>query len=314
MKQITQSPFDNQPLELLFQCKDYAVSQEEFSLLQDKQAELLVTSPQPFAEKMNRYYESANYISHTDSKKTVIDQMYQWVKKSALRSKVNFIDRLASEKGNLLDIGCGTGDFLVACKMQGWKSTGIEPNEKARKSGIAKLKTNSNEKNSEHIFQDINEYRTSIEKGRTEEKFDVITLWHVLEHVPDITNYVKELHGLLTENGCLVVAVPNHKSYDAGVYGKYWAAYDTPRHLWHFSKKSVSLLFTIVKMEVIEIKPMKWDAFYVSLLSEKYKNGKNNYLKAFYNGLLSNWKANRNGEYSSLIYVIKKQKTRLNAI
>ncbi|MDZ7612522.1 MAG: hypothetical protein U5K51_01440 [Flavobacteriaceae bacterium] len=111
MKQITQSPFDNQPLELLFQCKDYAVSQEEFSVLLDNNAELLVTSPQPFAENMNKYYESTNYISHTDSKKTVIDQMYQWVKKRALRSKINFIDRLATERGNLLDIGCGTGIF-----------------------------------------------------------------------------------------------------------------------------------------------------------------------------------------------------------
>lgn len=314
MKQISQSPLDNQPLELLFQCKDYAVSQEEFSVLQDKNAELLVTSPQPSAGKMDKYYESANYISHTDSKKTGLDQMYQWVKKRALRSKANFIDQLAFGKGNLLDIGCGTGDFLVACKNHGWKSTGIEPNEKARKSGIEKLKGNSLERNSENIFQDINEYRTSIEKGRTEEKFDIITLWHVLEHVPDITDYVKELHDLLAEKGCLVVAVPNHKSHDAGVYGKFWAAYDTPRHLWHFSKKSISLLFATVKMEVVETRPMKWDAFYVSLLSEKYKNGKNNYSRAFYNGLLSNLKANRNGEYSSLIYVIKKQKTHLDTI
>lgn len=308
MKQISKSPLDNQPLEFLFKCKDYSISQEEFSVLQDKNADLLVTSPQPLSGNMDKYYESENYISHTDSKKTGLDQMYQWVKKRALKGKTNFIDQLAPMKGNLLDIGCGTGDFLVACKNRGWRTIGIEPNEKARKSGIEKLKSNSLEKNHENIFPDINKFRIFIEKEKTEEKFDIITLWHVLEHVPDITDYVKELNDLLAENGSLVVAVPNHKSYDARVYGKFWAAYDTPRHLWHFSKKSISHLFATVKMEVVEIRPMKWDAFYVSLLSEKYKSGKNNYLKAFYSGLVSNYKGYSNGEYSSLIYVLKNKK------
>lgn len=308
MNEISKSPLNGQSLKVLFQCKDYAVSQEEFSILQDKEAELLVTSPQPAGEKLNRYYESADYISHTDSKKTVIDQMYQWVKKRALNSKVNLIDGLAHEKGNLMDIGCGTGDFLVACKKNGWNTTGIEPNEKARKLGLEKLESSSGQNTEGRIFQDIKEYRNTVEKDKRETKFDVITLWHVLEHVPAISEYVKELHNLLADNGTLVVAVPNHKSYDAKIYGKFWAAYDVPRHLWHFSKRSISLLFSQVQMEIIEIVPMKWDAFYVSLLSEKYKNGKVNYLKAFYNGLVSNRNGKATGEYSSLIYVLKKKK------
>jgi len=308
MDEITKSPLNSQSLEVLFQCKNYAVSQEEFSILQDKEAELLITSPQPAGGNLHKYYESADYISHTDSKKTVIDQMYQWVKRRALNSKVNLIDRLAQEKGNLMDIGCGTGDFLVACKKNGWNTTGIEPSEKARKLGLEKLESSSGQNTNGSIFQDIKEYRNTVEKDKVETKFDVITLWHVLEHVPVITEYVKELHNLLADNGTLVLAVPNHKSYDAKIYGKFWAAYDVPRHLWHFSKRSISLLFSQVQMEIIEIKPMKWDAFYVSLLSEKYKNGKVNYLRAFFNGLVSNRNGKATGEYSSLIYVLKKKK------
>jgi 2-polyprenyl-3-methyl-5-hydroxy-6-metoxy-1,4-benzoquinol methylase len=308
MNEISKSPLSSQSLEVLFQCKDYAVSQEEFSIFQDKEAELLVTSPQPAGENLNRYYESVDYISHTDSKKTVIDQMYQWVKKRALDFKVNLIDNLAQKKGNLMDIGCGTGDFLVACKKNGWNITGIEPNEKARKLGLEKLESSSGQNTNGSIFQDIKEYRNTVGKDKGETKFDVITLWHVLEHVPAITEYVKELHNLLADNGTLVVAVPNHKSYDAKIYGKFWAAYDVPRHLWHFSKRSIALLFSQVQMEIIEIVPMKWDAFYVSLLSEKYKNGKVNYLQAFYNGLVSNRNGKATGEYSSLIYVLKKKK------
>jgi len=308
MDEITKSPLNSQSLEVLFQCKDYAVSQEEFSILQDKEAELLITSPQPAGGNLHKYYESADYISHTDSKKTVIDQMYQWVKRRALNSKVNLIDRLAQEKGNLMDIGCGTGDFLVACKKNGWNTTGIEPSENARKLGLEKLESSSGQNTNGSIFQDIKEYRNTVEKDKVETKFDVITLWHVLEHVPVITEYVKELHNLLADNGTLVLAVPNHKSYDAKIYGKFWAAYDVPRHLWHFSKRSISLLFSQVQMEIIEIRPMKWDAFYVSLLSEKYKNGKVNYLLAFYNGLVSNRNGKATGEYSSLIYVLKKKK------
>jgi len=299
---------NGQPLDLLFQCRDYAVSPDEFSILQDKNAELLVTCPQPANENLNKYYESEEYISHTDSKKTVIDQIYQRVKKSALKSKLMLIDRLAPEKGNILDIGCGTGDFLVACKKNGWRATGIEPNEKARKLGLEKLESSTGQKTHGIIFQDIKEYLSVVEKDKGEKKFDLITLWHVLEHVPAITDFVKELHYLLADNGTLVVAVPNYKSYDAKIYGEFWAAYDVPRHLWHFSKKSITILFSLVEMEIIEIKPMKWDSYYVSLLSEKYKNGKTNYFQAFYNGLVSNRKGRTTGEYSSLIYVLKKKK------
>jgi 2-polyprenyl-3-methyl-5-hydroxy-6-metoxy-1,4-benzoquinol methylase len=135
--------------------------------------------------------------------------------------------------------------------------------------------------------------------------FDVITMWHVLEHVPDIGNQIKELKRLLKPDGTLLIAVPNFNSYDAKHYGVFWAAYDVPRHLWHFSKTAIKMLFEKEDMKLEKVLPMKFDAFYVSLLSEKYKSGKMNFFKAFFVGLQSNWSAKRNFEFSSHIYVIK---------
>jgi len=135
--------------------------------------------------------------------------------------------------------------------------------------------------------------------------FDVITLWHVLEHLPKLEEHISIFKKLLKPEGAIIIAVPNYKSYDAEYYKNYWAAYDVPRHLWHFSERSMSNLFSIEKMKVVKILPMKFDSFYVSLLSEKYKSGKMNYLGALKIGWLSNFKAKKSGEYSSLIYVIQ---------
>src|SRR5204863_7865105 len=192
------------------------------------------------------------------------------------------------QKGSLLDIGAGTGDFLWTAKQEGWKTTGIEPNDKARISA---------ERKGISFAEDM----ASI----PDHSFDVITMWHVLEHVPDLDLQIRELKRLLKPEGTVIVAVPNFKSYDAKYYGNFWASFDVPRHLWHFSKTSIKLLFQKEGMELKKVLPMKFDAFYVALLSEKYKNGKMNFLKAFYIGLLSNIKAKGNLEYSSHIYIIK---------
>ena len=168
---------------------------------------------------------------------------------------------------------------------------GVEPNSKAKK--IAEDKSELHLKNS---IEEINA------------QYDVITMWHVLEHVPNLLEYIAKLKLLLKENGVLIVAVPNHKSYDATYYKEWWAAYDVPRHLWHFSKKSISVLFGKAEMKIEKIVPMYFDSFYVSLLSEKYKTGSSNFIKAFFIGLLSNLKAISTKEYSSLIYIIKNSK------
>jgi len=274
-------------------CQDYTVSNEKFELIYDEQFEMLVTSPQPKKEKLGLYYESEDYISHTDSKKSFIDRIYQIVKGYTLNKKLALINSFQIEGKNLLDIGCGTGDFLVNCKKGGWNIVGVEPNINAQKLVASKL---GNDKTAK-FYSDLLEINT--------EKFDVITMWHVLEHVPNLEEYISKLKSLLKPNGVLVVAVPNFKSYDANYYKQFWAAYDVPRHLWHFSKKSIRVLFSKQKMKVEKILPMKFDSFYVSLLSEKYKNGKSNIFSAFYIGFLSNLKALRTNEYSSLIYILK---------
>ncbi len=275
-------------------CKDYTVSNKNFDLVYNKTLDMLETFPQPKVEELSGYYESEDYISHTDSKETVIDKLYQIVKKQTLANKLKLINSFKSSEKKLLDVGCGTGDFLLTCKNNGWKATGVEPNAKAKIIAENKLAGAS----ASEIYSEIHHLKNEMQ-------FDVITLWHVLEHVPNLDNYIATLKSRLKPEGILIVAVPNYKSYDAGYFKQFWAAYDVPRHLWHFSKKSIQELFAKQEMGVVKILPMVFDSFYVSLLSEKYKNGKSNFLKAFYVGLLSNIKALGTKEYSSLIYVIK---------
>lgn len=273
-------------------CKDHTVSNKYFELIYNYELDMLVTKPQPTTIELPSYYESDAYISHTDSKKSITDKLYQTVKKYALYKKLQLINSFETSGKNILDVGCGTGDFLLTCKKNGWNITGVEPNVKVKKIAVDKLNMK--------LFSDITQLNSK--------KFDVITLWHALEHVQNLTTHVENVKSLLKPNGVLIVAVPNFKSYDATFYRQFWAAYDVPRHLWHFSKQAIELLFLKQKMKVVKILPMKFDSFYVSLLSEKYKTGKTNYLKAFYIGLVSNFKALSSKEYSSLIYLIKNTK------
>jgi len=267
---------------------DYSVSKETFELYYDQDFDLLITSPQPSPENLGRYYESNDYISHTDSKRSLFEKAYHFVKGIALKNKLNLINNCSSIKGNLLDIGAGTGDFLLTAKQNGWNTIGVEPSEKAK--GIA-------------IGKGI-QFSDSTEELESN-SFDVITMWHVLEHVPNLETQIKELKRLVKPNGTIIIAVPNFKSYDANHYGKFWAAFDVPIHFWHFSKTAIKLLFEKEDIKLEKVLPMKFDSFYVSLLSEKYKNGKMNFVKAIWIGLVSNWKANWSLEYSSHIYVLK---------
>lgn len=268
--------------------KDHSVSGEVFDLVLNEQLHLLKTEPQPTAENLGSYYESEDYISHTDGKRSLFEKLYHTVKQKALKDKVKLVTRYQPAKGKLLDIGAGTGDFLVAAKKAGWQTQGIEPSEKAK--AIATEKG-------------VN-FAESLDSV-ADHTYDAITMWHVLEHVPDVEKQIAELKRILKPDGILIVAVPNYRSYDAQYYGSYWAAYDVPRHLWHFSKTAIKKLFNAEAMEVIKILPMVFDSFYVSLLSEKYKTGKMNFLKGFWVGLKSNAKASSTSEYSSHIYVIK---------
>ncbi|MFB9106968.1 class I SAM-dependent methyltransferase [Flavobacterium gyeonganense] len=268
--------------------KDHSVSKEIFDLYYDENLDMLITSPQPDLENLGRYYESEDYISHTDNKRSVFEKAYHFVKSIALKNKLNLINSEQSQKGKILDIGTGTGDFLLTAKNDGWNVIGIEPSDRAK--NIAKQKGIS-----------FAEETASLENN----SFDVITMWHVLEHVPNLEFQIQELKRLLKPTGTLIVAVPNFKSFDAKHYGEFWAAFDVPIHFWHFSKKAIKSLFEKVDMKLEKVLPMKFDSFYVSLLSEKYKTGKMNFLRAFFIGLRSNLKASSTKEYSSHIYVLK---------
>ncbi|NRT14477.1 2-polyprenyl-3-methyl-5-hydroxy-6-metoxy-1,4-benzoquinol methylase [Flavobacterium sp. 28A] len=268
--------------------KDHSVSKEIFELYYDEELDMLITSPQPSLATLGKYYESPDYISHTDSKRSLFEKAYHFVKNIALKNKLNLINSLQPQKGSILDIGAGTGDFLSVAKQNGWKTVGVEPSEKAKQIASSK---------------GVSFVEKTSELGN--HSFDVISMWHVLEHVPNLDEQIKELKRLLKPDGSLIIAVPNFKSFDAQHYKTFWAAYDVPIHFWHFSKKAIKMLFEKEGMELEKVLPMKFDSFYVSLLSEKYQSGKMNYIKAFFIGLQSNLKAKRNLEYSSHIYVLK---------
>ncbi|GAB3687020.1 class I SAM-dependent methyltransferase [Spirosoma flavus] len=213
------------------------------------------------------------------------------VRSYTLRSKVNLINKLNGTQGAILDVGCGTGAFLESCRNNGWKVMGMEPDPDARKISSKKLEA---------------EIQSNLSAIVGSKPFDIITLWHVLEHIADLNVTIPQLHQLLSQNGTLLIAVPNSDSYDAQYFKQYWAAYDVPRHLHHFTPKTISRLFEKHGFKLVYKKPMVFDAFYIGLLSTRYQGGKTDYLKSIRVGLTSNSEANKTGNSSSQIYLFKK--------
>ncbi|MES2679335.1 MAG: class I SAM-dependent methyltransferase [Bacteroidota bacterium] len=271
-------------------CKDHTVSSENFTLVICQDCGFKFTNPRPADDVIGDYYKSENYISHTNTKKGLVSKLYHLVRNYTLKKKIDLIDQYVS-RGTILDYGCGTGMFLDACSGAGWKAYGIEPDKGARDIASTRSK----------VYAD----KTLIELNHPGAPFDAITLWHVLEHVTDLKETLAFLKLKLKPAGVLIVAVPNHKSYDAGYYKEFWAAYDVPRHLYHFHESTIKQLMTGAGFDLIAAHPMKFDSFYVSMLSEKYKHGSVRYISAFFTGLRSNLKAVSSQEYSSRIYVFK---------
>lgn len=269
--------------------KDYTVSQKDFNIVTCSNCDFHFTNPIPVEDEIGEYYKSESYISHSSSKKGLINKIYQLVRKRTLKQKVKLIKNL-SKGNNHLDIGAGTGHFIHQTSLAGFNSVGLEPDEDARKFAIENFKVN---------IQPIENLYTIEEKS-----IDVITLWHVLEHVYHLKKDVLQISKVLKDDGVLIVAVPNMDSYDAKKYKEFWAAYDLPIHLYHFKPKDIENLFSQFNMELVNILPMKYDSYYVSMLSEKYKNG--NIIKAFFSGWKSNLKGKK-GTYSSQIYILKKK-------
>ncbi len=277
----------------LLTVRDFSVSGESFVIWQCADCSLRFTQDVPDQASVGPYYQSQDYISHSDTDKGLVNRLYKKVRKYTLQRKANLVIKNTKTKGSILDLGAGTGAFLKVVGERGWEATGIEPDAGAR--ALAKK------------LYGIQLLDTMELKNLPAGKFDAITLWHVLEHVHELHEYVEQLKSLLKEKGKIFIAVPNYQSLDANVYKSYWAAYDVPRHLYHFSPKSMQTLMEKHGLRIIEHKPMWFDSYYISLISTRYKNGKTGWAGAVFSGFQSNIKAlfNRSA-CSSLIYIVTK--------
>ena len=283
-------------VQIAIESQDFSLTQTAFTVLHCVHCSLRFTSPAPNQDEIGQYYKFNDYISHTDTKEGWMNQLYHFVRSKTLADKTNWVQSLfTGHKGHLLDIGAGTGAFAHAMQQKAWKVTGLEPDAVTRDKAF-------------EIHQ-LHLQSTDAIFDLPEHEFEVITMWHVLEHVHALKPYLNQCFKSLKYNGRLIIAVPNYTSFDARFYKKYWAAYDLPRHLYHFSPKSMSILLNEIGFEIVAIKPMWYDSFYVSLLSEKYKqSGKLGILIAGIIGLLSNLFALKDpSKASSVIYEVKKQ-------
>ena len=281
-------------IEYVFAAKDNTVSDEQFEIWECRSCTLRFTQDVPDLLSIGSYYKAENYISHSTTSKGFINGLYQLVRKQTLGQKRKLINEITGlKKGKILDLGSGTGAFVNEMQLHGWNATGLEPDSGARK--IAGENYHIKLENTDQFY------------NLTPDSFDAITLWHVFEHVHDLHPYLEQLKKLLRKDGKLFVAVPNYTSSDAKKYKKYWAAYDVPRHLYHFSPHSMISLMNSHQLSIIHFKPMWLDSFYISLLSSKYKNGRTNWIVAGWNGLWSDIIAIRNKKKSSsVIYIISK--------
>jgi 2-polyprenyl-3-methyl-5-hydroxy-6-metoxy-1,4-benzoquinol methylase len=282
-------------LQNIFTVTDFTVSNQEFIIAECKDCSLRFTRDVPDADSIGAYYKSENYISHTDTSKGLVNSLYKIVRKRTLTQKRKLIERITKKKsGTLLDVGSGTGAFLHEMNFNNWNVTGLEPDNDAI--NIAKDLYGLHLQDTKELFNLISG------------SYDAITLWHVLEHVHQLHSYIDQLKKLLSENGRLIIAVPNYTSYDEKVYQQYWAAYDVPRHLYHFSPRAMEVLINKHGLKIIDHKPMWYDSFYVSLLSSKYKHGNTKWVSAVWNGLVSDVKAMKDvRRCSSVIYIISKK-------
>lgn len=280
---------------LLIQTNDFFLSGEPFSLFRCTFCGFVFTQDHPDEEAIGRYYASEDYLSHNDSAKGFLSFLYKFARRFMLSGKRIRIEKITGKKnGKILDIGSGSGHFLAEMKKAGWEVTGIERDEKAR------------------VYSSSAHSVVVIEPGKISslqsDSYDCITLWHVLEHFQDPFIYASEVSRLLKPDGICVVALPNRGSYDAAWYKKFWAAYDVPRHLWHFSPLTFNLFTEKSGFKLKSVRRLPLDVFYISMLSEKYRGTRFYMLKGLTKGLwfyiLSYFNMNKS---SSLIYILQKK-------
>jgi len=278
----------------VLQVKDHTVSKETFDIWHCSQCSGRFTQNIPIATEIGRYYKAEAYVSHTDTKKGLVNRLYHIVRNITLQTKRKLVEKATGlKKGSLLDVGAGTGAFAAVMQQAGWAVTGLEPDDTARNNALTQH--NIQLKQPGQLF------------NLPANTFNAITMWHVLEHVHELHRYLDTFNSILVNNGVLIIAVPNYTSHDAEIYKESWAAYDVPRHLYHFSPQSMQQLAGMHGFSIQQYKPMWFDSFYVCMLSEQYKTGKGGFIKAVWNGFVSNLKAMSDVKRcSSVIYVMKK--------
>ena len=270
-------------------CVDHTVSKENFTIVECDSCHFRYTNPRPDQTAIVAYYKAEAYVSHTNTNKGLVNRAYHIVRKKTLQHKLNLLNQWCQDK-TLLDYGSGAGAFASHCKDGGWEVLGLEPDPDARAVALKDFGVEAKE---------IDSLKTLPDASR-----DAITLWHVLEHVHLLNETIEQFKRVLKKEGTLFIAVPNCSSYDAEFYKANWAAYDLPRHLYHFRPKNISELFTQHGFEVKEVLPMKYDAYYVSMLSEKIKGG--SAVKGIFKGWQSNMRASKKDmNYSSQIYILQ---------
>lgn len=293
MEDITSCPIcESTQRKVFLKSRNFRVNDQAFDVMECGSCAFRYTSPLPSVTEIGEYYDPENYVSHTGTKKGLVNKLFHAARFFTLRNKFNLLQSVSKGKKHL-DIGAGNGVFLGFMKEKGWEVSGIELDDASRK----KIEENTG----------LSIAKTVHDNNETHE-YDVITMWHVLEHVYDLKKDLEKIKQKLKKDGSLIVAVPNCDSYDAKKYKEFWAAYDLPIHLYHFRENDIRNLFDQYEMEVVEVKPMKFDSYYISMVSEKYKNNQKGGLgvliRGFWNGFVSNLKS-KTGGYSSHIYVIR---------
>lgn len=268
--------------------KDHLVSGEDFEVRLEPSGEIAKTVPQPTENQLPHYYASDAYVSHQKASRSFVDLLYRIARYWMMQRKESWIRPHLNQQARILDFGCGTGAFLNHLGSKGFDVYGVEPSSVARANAPKQLK----------IFPHLE---------KTQGSFDFISLWHVLEHLTDPQDSLKHLETKLSPGGCFAIALPNFRSWDANHYGASWAAWDVPRHLWHFSPKGIAALMEAMGFEMIHHRGMPLDALYISYLSEKHKRKSFPLFKGILKGLFSNLKAAVSGHYSSQLYFFKRK-------